>query len=59
MLDFATRHRTWVAFPHECTPEAEAGKTPHAEDVPVDDQEQARIISEDEVVELHVGTEEL
>ena len=48
-----------VALPYECTPEAEAEKTPQTEDVPTDDQEQARIIPEDEVVELHAGTEEL
>ena len=48
-----------AASPHECTPEAEAEKTPQTEDVPVDDQEQARIVPEDEVVELHMGTEEL
>ena len=48
-----------VALPHECTPETEAGKTPQAKDVPTDDQEQAHITPEDEVVELHIGTEEL
>ena len=48
-----------AALPLECTPEVEAGKTPQAKDVPMDNQEQARIIPEDEVVELHVGTEEL
>ena len=48
-----------VASPHERTPEAETGKTPQAKDVPKDDQEQAHIVPEDEVVELHVGTEEL
>ena len=48
-----------VALPCECTPEGEAGKTPQAKGVPTDDQEQACIIPEDEVVELHVGTEEL
>ena len=47
-----------AASPHECTPEAETGKAPQAEDVPKDDQEQARIIPEDEVVKLHMGTEE-
>ena len=48
-----------AALPCERTPEAEAGKSPQAEDVPADDQEQACIIPEDEVVELHVETEEL
>ena len=48
-----------AAVPHERTPEAETGKAPQAEDVPKDDQEQVRIIPEDEVVELHAGTEEL
>ena len=48
-----------AASPRECTLDAEAGKTPQAKDVPTDDQEQSRIIPEDEVVELHAGTEEL
>ena len=48
-----------VALPCECTPEAEAEKTPQTEDVPMDDQEQACIIPENEDVELHTGTEEL
>ena len=40
-----------VASPHE--------RTPEAEDIPMDDQEQACSVPEDEVVELHMGTEEL
>ena len=48
-----------VALPHEHTPEAEAGRTPQTGDIPADEQEPACIIPEDEVVELHAGTEEL
>ena len=48
-----------VASPCEHTPEAEARRTPQTEDVPVDQQEPACIIPEDDVVELHAGTEEL
>ena len=48
-----------AASPCEHTPQVETGKTPQAKHVPKDDQEQARIIPEDEVIELHAGTEEL
>ena len=48
-----------AASPHERTPEEEAGKTPQAKDIPMDNQEEAHIVPEDEVVELHTGTEEL
>ena len=47
-----------AASPREHTPEAEARKTPLTKDVPADEQELAHIIVEDDVVELHVGTEE-
>ena len=46
-----------VASPHKCTLEVE--KTQQTKDVPTEDQEQVRIVPEDEVVELHTGTEEL
>ena len=45
--------------PHEHTPEAEARKTPQTENIPADEQEPACVIVEEDVVELHVGTEEL
>ena len=48
-----------VTLPCKCTPEAEVGKTAQTKDVPLDDQEHARIVPEDDVVELHMGTEEL
>ena len=48
-----------VALPQEHTPEAEARKTPQTENVPADEQEPARVIVEEDVVELHAGTEEL
>ena len=48
-----------AALPHEHTPEAEARKTPQTKNVPADEQEPARVIVEEDVVELHVGTEEL
>ena len=48
-----------MASPCERTPEVEVGKAPQAKDVPTDNQEQAHIIPEDEVVELHTGTKEL
>ena len=45
--------------PMKHTPEAEARKTPQTEDVPTDEQEPAHVIVEEDVVELHVGMEEL
>ena len=48
-----------VALPHEQTPEAEARKTPQTKNVPADEQEPAHVIVEEDVVELHVGIEEL
>ena len=35
--------------PHEHTPEAEGKKTPQNESIPTDDQEQPRIVAEDEI----------
>ena len=43
--------------PHGCTPATE--KTSQTEDAPASNQEQAHIVPEDDVVELHVGTKEL
>ena len=48
-----------AAPPHGHTPEAEARKTPQTENVPADEQEPACVIVEEDVVELHAGTEEL
>ena len=48
-----------VALPHEYTPEAEARKTPQTKNIPVDEQEPAHVLVEEDAVELHVGTEEL
>ena len=47
------------ALPHEHTPEAEVRKTPPTKDIPADEQEPARVIVEEDVVELHAGMEEL
>ena len=40
-------------------PVGEGKRTPQNESVPADDQEQPRIIAEDEIVKLHVAMEEL
>ena len=48
-----------VALPHEHTPETEVRRTPQTEDIPTDKQEPARVIVEEDLVELHVGMEEL
>ena len=48
-----------AAPPCEHTPEAEARKTPQTKDVPIDEPEPAHVIVEEDVVELHMGTEEL
>ena len=47
-----------VALPHKHTPESETRKTPSTENVPVGGQEPTHTVPEDEVVELHTGTEE-
>ena len=48
-----------AALPHEHTPEAEVRKTPQTINVPVDEQEPAHVIVKEDVVEFHMGTEEL
>ena len=48
-----------AAPPREHIPEAEARKTPQTKDVPADEWEPARVIVEEDVVELHAGMEEL
>ena len=50
---------TGVAPPCKHTPEAKVRKTPQTKNIHVDEQEPARVIVEEDVVELHMGMEEL